>query len=142
MSNVKCGEFQSILDKAIDSDGKIALPNISLLGDTEALWQVACASKLEKRPYRFKTRDFDPPIGHGQTHEILYYPKIFTHGAGMGGTFEGSGVILSASGGKPVAYSFRMCEHVWNESGANHQRGWHPKRCTKCGFNASIDSGD
>lgn len=142
MSNVRSTEFRNILDIAIKSEGKIALPNVTVIEDADkALLKVYAAMGGLEMPYRFRVRDFDPPIGH-QTHQIAYYPKIFLETAGMGGQFVGSGVILTANNGKAEAYSFMMCEHVWNESGANHSRGWHPKRCTKCGFDASIDSGD
>lgn len=40
-------------------------------------------------------------------------------------------------------YSFAICEHEKEEGpGANHQRGWHPGKCRKCGMDMSVDSGD
>ena len=138
MSNVRSTEFKNILDEAIRLE--IALPNIVEIEDpVKALLAISSAYAVpEKQPYRFRIRDFDPPRGGTQTHEVCYYPKIFLNTKGMGGIFDGSGVILT--NGK--VFSFFMCEHTWDESGANHSRGWHPKRCKKCGFDASIDSGD
>jgi len=142
MSNVKCQQFKDILDAALESEGKIALPNVEPLEDsTKALLRITSARHYDHKAYRMRIRDFDPPIDR-QTHEIAYYPKIFTDHGGMRGGFMGSGLILVGGGGVPKAYTFFMCEHTWDQSGANHSRGWHPSRCTKCGFDASIDSGD
>jgi len=138
MSNIKYTQFKDILEEAINSGGKIALPNSVLIEDSaEALRLISTGRYYESKAYRMRLQEFDPPIGR-QTHEIGYYPKIFTLHVGMGSVFSGDGIVLAS--GK--AYRFRMCEHNWNESGANHMRGWHPKRCTKCGVDASIDSGD
>lgn len=139
MSNVKSHQFKDILEEAINSKGKIALPNSILVEDpAEALRLVSRGQYYENKAYEMRLREFDPPLRGVQTHEIGYYPKIFVDHVGMGSTFAGSGVILCS--GK--VYKFHICEHSWDESGANHSRGWHPKRCTKCGVDASIDSGD
>lgn len=138
MSNVKSHEFKAILDAAIESDGKIALPNCVKVEDpAEALKYINNGRYYEQKAYRLRTLEFDPPRDR-QTHEIVWYPKIFTDHVGMGSRFAGSGTILA--GGN--AYRFHMCEHSWDESGANHMRGWHPSICRKCGVDASIDSGD
>src|SRR6266511_3991045 len=131
MSNVRSTEFRNILDTAIKSDGKVALPNVDEIEDAqEALAAISMCTKQAETPYHFRLREFDPPHGV-QTHEVTWYPKIFLHTGGMSGQFDGSGVILASRG---KAYSFFMCEHEWDESGANHSRGWHPMRCKKCGF--------
>lgn len=139
---LKSHQFKDILDQAIESKGEVALPNCVKIEDpTEALKAISYGRYYENGAYQFRTREFDPPLNGRQTHEIVYYPKIFTNHVGMGSGFsgfDGSGTILS--GGN--AYKFHMCDHDWDESGANHSRGWHPKRCKKCGVDASIDSGD
>ncbi len=138
MSNVKSSQFRDILEAAINSKGEIALPNSVLIEDpAEALKLISTSRYYENNAYQMRLREFDPPLGR-QTHEMGWYPKIFTHHVGMAGVFSGDGVVLC--NGK--AYRFKMCEHEWDESGANHSRGWHPKRCRKCGVDASIDSGD
>lgn len=135
-------KFDSILQTALDSKGEIALPNVKEITDpVEALRSIAGSRKMAPQTYHFLIRALDPPIGH-QTREVCYYPKIFTNSKGMGSQFDGTGVILTGNSGKPKAYSFAICEHEWDESGANHNRGWHPMICKKCGFDASIDSGD
>ena len=135
--------FETELESILKSDGKIALPNVKEITDpAEGLRAIAGSRKLQDSPYHFLIRTFDPPLNGVQTREVTYYPKIFTNSAGMGSRFDGSGVILVGSHPKAKVFTFAFCEHEWDESGANHNRGWHPKRCTKCGFDASIDSGD
>lgn len=136
--------FPNILDMALQSEGLQCLPNVKEIEDPlDALQALSSASnKPAPVPYRFRIREFDPPLPSGQKHETAYYPKIFLNTKGMSGRFDGSGVILANIGNKARAFSFHMCEHEWDESGANHSRGWHPKVCKKCGFDASIDSGD
>jgi hypothetical protein len=34
------------------------------------------------------------------------------------------------------------CLHDFDTSGSNPSRGWHRAVCRKCGFDASVDSGD
>ena len=146
-------EYTTFLDRLqtiLDSEGQEVLPNVVEVEDPqEALNLINRASynlaemKEIKPPYRLRLFNFDPPKNGRQTCEITYHPRIFLNSAGMGGRFEGSGVILfSGSMGKARVLTFKFCEHDWDESGANHSRGWHPAVCKKCGFDASIDSGD
>lgn len=131
MSNVRSTEFQAILDAAmVDKRDQVPLPNVVEIEDPKKALEVLGRS-LGKMymPYAFMINE----------RNRAYYPRIFTDTAGMGSGFPGSGAILTTQG---KVYSFFMCEHDWDESGANHSRGWHPKRCKKCGFDASIDSGD
>ena len=135
-------QFEEQLKAVLESKGKLCLPNVKEVEDpSKALLAIACTRPYMPSPYYMRIRNFDPPEGV-VTHQTAYYARIFTNHEGMGGRFDGSGVILTADAGKAHAYTFQMCEHEWDESGANHNRGWHPKRCTKCGFDASIDSGD
>lgn len=51
------------------------------------------------------------------------------------------GAVANSEGG-PV-WSFRLCDHaVQVGAGANPSRGWNPARCTRCGLDLSVDSGD
>jgi hypothetical protein len=68
---------------------------------------------------------------------------------GQGGAFHGSGIVAwtawsnEAQAMRAVAVRFSICDHNQVEgAGANHSRGWHPSRCTKCGLDMSVDSGD
>ena len=73
---------------------------------------------------------------------------IFHMNIGQGGGFTGEGVVVMRHGWNPgpqsiVAGRFAICEHTKVEGpGANHQRGWHPGWCSKCGLDMSVDSGD
>lgn len=138
--------FWKQLEDVLGSNGKLALPNVEEVTDpVEGLNHIARASntlKSEVKVYQMRVQNFDPPRGGVQTNEVTYYPKIFLNGKGMGGSFDGSGAMLVGGYPKSRVFTFFMCDHDWDESGANHNRGWHPKRCKKCGFDASIDSGD
>lgn len=136
--------FEPRLREVIASKGQLAFPNVRELEDpAEALREISsCIKQVQPAPYELRVQNFDPPRNGVQTHEVAYFPKIFLKTGGMGGQFNGTGIILIGGWPKARAFSFQMCEHEWDESGANHSRGWHPKVCTKCGFDASIDSGD
>jgi hypothetical protein len=144
MSSVRSTDFQNILDEAIRL--KQPLPNIKEIADPqEALNVINRGRPIDKSVYEMTIQNFDPPKNGIQTTERAWYPKIFLNSGGMGGQFDGSGSILCIPSGRAHnarVFTFTMCEHEWDESGANHSRGWHPKRCKKCGFDASIDSGD
>lgn len=137
-------KFPEILKEALESDGKVALPNVTEIEDPQEALNFLSKSRpvRDNKPYRFLVRTFEPVPPSLQTREVAYYPTIFTCHRGMGGRFDGSGAILCTSGGRAKVFSFSMCDHEWDESGANHMRGWHPAICRKCGFDASIDSGD
>jgi hypothetical protein len=134
--------FDKLFEDTLNSKGTMVLPNVTEVTElAEALSLISRASDM-RVPYQLRIRNFDPPLNGVQTHEVCWYPKIFRNKDGMGDRFDGSGVILAASNGKPAVFTFRMCKHVWDKSGAIPNRGWHPKVCIKCGFDASIDSGD
>lgn len=137
--------FDQQLQDVLASKGTKCLPNVKLVEDPqEALNLINRATAGLTGCYNFRIQEFDPPKDGIQTHQNTWYPKIFLNGRGMGGRFDGSGVILASVGhqGQSAVFTFAMCEHSWDQSGANHSRGWHPAVCTKCGFDASIDSGD
>lgn len=139
-------KFNNLFDEVLQSNAELCLPNVKEVTDPQEALNLINRTSGKfgfRQPYYFRVQNFDPPRNGVQTHEACWYPKIFRNSAGMDEKFDGSGVILTSThaGGAKV-YTFQMCEHVWDESGANHSRGWHPKVCTKCGFDASIDSGD
>lgn len=145
MSQLRFTEFQSELDRILASDGKEVLPNIiQAVDERQGLNLIAKASNSVSSPYKLRIQNFDPPRRGNQTHSIAYFPKIFLNTAGMANQFDGSGCVLAMPSGEMLSqvFAFSFCEHDWDERGANHSRGWHPARCTKCGFDASIDSGD
>lgn len=133
-------EFETTLKTALDSDGKVALPNMKEVTDpADALKRLSLMWPYrDTLPYRLLVGQVLAKSGTHMITEMLYWPKVFLHTDGMASRFDGSGMVLSSG----RAFSFNTCEHSWDCSGANHSRGWHPKHCTKCGFDASIDSGD
>lgn len=140
-------EFEDKFREIVGSEGKLKLPNCVLVEDAQEGLNFISRShaKVEfKPPFQLLLREFDLPINHHQTKEVCLYPKFFFNSRGMSGRFDGSGYVLASPGhvDKAQVYSFFFCDHDWDETGANHSRGWHPARCKKCGFNASIDSGD
>lgn len=103
------------------------------------------------------------PIEHDISSAILHYHQMHSGQAllpqgkkwnvrffldyGQSGQPYGSGIVAWTEW-KDGAYratgmKFAICDHQPVEgSGANHSRGWHPARCSKCGLDMSIDSGD
>lgn len=137
-------DFEKPFRAIIDTKGGECLPNVEEVTDRkEALRLISRADEMFV-PYQMRLRNFDPPLNGVQTHEHVWYPKIFKNTDGMGGRFDGSGVILTATGynGTVGVFKFHFCKHDWDKSGANPFRGWHPRVCKKCGFDASVDSGD
>lgn len=133
-------EFKTTLETALNSDGAVILPSTEELTDhADTVKQLSFMWPYKGvLPYRLLVKEITDEATGRVSKSIIYWPKVFLHTAGMGGQFDGSGIIL----GDGRAFKFNMCDHEWDCSGANHSRGWHPKRCTKCGFDASIDSGD
>lgn len=61
--------------------------------------------------------------------------------AGLDGS--GYAAIYSSRREGPYVKRFAICIHEKEDHpGADHQRGWHPGHCVKCGFDMSYDSGD
>jgi hypothetical protein len=73
---------------------------------------------------------------------------IYYLNCGQGGGFTGEGVVVIVVGysngpESVITGKFAICKHESVENpGANHQRGWHPAHCKKCGLDLSVDSGD
>jgi len=66
---------------------------------------------------------------------------------GQGGGLQGTGIVAWTAwkdgACRATAMKFAICDHAPVEgAGANHSRGWHPARCSKCGLDMSVDSGD
>lgn len=66
---------------------------------------------------------------------------------GPGGQLHGTGLIAWSTW-KDGAYRaagvrFAICKHEKVVgAGANPSRGWHPGKCSKCGLDMTVDSGD
>jgi hypothetical protein len=66
---------------------------------------------------------------------------------GQGGQLYGSGLVAwtdwKDGAYRAIAMKFAICKHEQQSgAGANPSRGWHPSRCTKCGLDMTVDSGD
>lgn len=138
--------FEEHLKEVLDSNGTKCFPNVKEITDPQEGLNLINRSSKRKHidsPYEFRIQNYNPPKNGVQTHEVCWYPHIFLNFGGMDDRFDGSGVILASPRHDGVArvFTFAMCEHKWDTSGANHMRGWHPMVCTECGFDASIDSG-
>lgn len=59
------------------------------------------------------------------------------------GGYDGTGVVMFWDNGKGRIGIFAICKHEKTDgAGANHQKGWHPGYCKKCGLDMTVDSGD
>lgn len=68
---------------------------------------------------------------------------------GQGEQLEGSGIVAwtmwdhAKRGTVATGLRFAICKHTKVDGpGANHSRGWHPGKCSKCGLDMTVDSGD
>jgi len=68
---------------------------------------------------------------------------------GQGGQLEGSGIVAwtcwdhEKRDSGATGLRFAICKHTKVDGpGANHSRGWHPGKCSKCGLDMTVDSGD
>jgi hypothetical protein len=100
---------------------------------------------------RIPTRFLDPAVyylsGRGAVGKAIYHLSV-----SQGGGLTGEGVaVIDVSGlvkyrsipESIVAGHFAICQHEKIEGdGANHDHGWHPGYCGKCGLDMSVDSGD
>ena len=127
-------DFKAILDEIMA--GKRQLPNFEPIEPLKALnlmclsWGTVSGIKSALIP--------------GQTHSS--WGRYFLGGT-QGGALDGGGmvVVYHTDMGKEagIVGRFAICKHKPVEGpGANHSRGWHPARCSECGLDMSVDSGD
>lgn len=76
-------------------------------------------------------------------HKTWAFYFLANH-SNMGAAPDGSGyVTIFGMNNVPKVGRFAICKHEkQNGAGANHSRGWHPGRCSKCGLDMTIDSSD
>lgn len=122
-------------------EGRVELPNFEPL----AVWIVA---DMATSHYGTMERGYARLPGDDQHKTQSWSRALFllTHGQFRGPTGEGH-VIISRGyqdgEARVLAGKFTVCQHKKVEGfGANHQRGWHPGYCEKCGLNMDVDSGD
>jgi hypothetical protein len=75
------------------------------------------------------------------------WARVFL-GTTQAGAYDGTAIVILYVGSHerekiaPLG-RFRLCDHNRVEgAGARPMRGWHPGRCSKCGLDMSVDSGD
>lgn len=72
-------------------------------------------------------------------------PAAMGSARGDNPSLDGGGYMLVYYGYPKGGYAakFAICKHEKKTAvGANHERGWHPGACVKCGLDMTVDSGD
>lgn len=85
----------------------------------------------------------EPVWGSAKIGRHKQWAQFFLTGAGMGSpphTYGGAGYVIAY----PDKFgTFAICKHQFElGAGANPRRGWNPGRCSLCGVDMSINSGD
>lgn len=127
-------DFESIVAEIID--GKRMVPNYEEMSLEEGVAHIAAGGGLKTIPgvKNAKVSGSDSNWGH--------WARYFL-GATQGGQFDGTGYVMFWVHSKGRIGRFAICKHKQVEGhGANHSRGWHPSRCSECGLDTSVDSGD
>lgn len=128
--------YDAVTDMQPILDGKVILPNfepipIELAVSNASHWY---GHVHDGASARFGTR---------YPSRALYFLTV-----GQGGGLTGEGMVMTTGGWKDgkqevITGRFAICKHKKVEgAGANHDRGWHPGWCEKCGLDMSVDSGD
>lgn len=118
-------------------DGKVTLPNFVAQPLDEVANAIAAGGHSMLPKWGWASHD-------GQRKQ---WAQFFLTAAGMGsaqhGSFDGRGYVFIYRSREPIVGTFAICRHEKIDApGANHQRGWHPGSCRKCGMDMTVDSGD
>lgn len=113
-------------------DGKVVLPNFKEVPVRQAV-SVVARCLVGSVPGR--------PLLPGNPTPM--WAQFFLE-RGQSGALTGRGHVLVYGSANPgVGGTFAICEHEKvDDPGANHNRGWHPGHCKKCGLDMTVDSGD
>lgn len=131
-------EFDPVVEYKALFDGKAYLPNFEPI----PLWK---AADLAVGHYGDLRRGYARLPGD---REHAYNRALFMLEDGQFRGWNGRGYVIISKGyaadeSRLVTGKFALCVHETVEDpGANHQRGWHPSHCVKCGLDTSVDSGD
>lgn len=116
--------------------GKIELPNYHEMDLATGVAHIAAGGGLHTVP---GIKNAKPPKSNSNWGHWARYFLSTT----QGGQFDGTGYVMFWDASKGRIGSFALCKHEKVDApGANHQRGWHPSRCKKCGLDMTYDSGD
>lgn len=131
---MKHTEFSDQLDQIMQ--GKISPPNFEELELSKGVANIAASRGLVSTP---GINNVKLPNGKSSWGHWARYFLAKT----QGGALDGSGYVIWYDHGEGKVGKFKLCKHENVEGfGANHNRGWHPSSCSKCGLNTSVDSGD
>ena len=126
---------------ALILDGKVLLPNAVEIPADEFVNRLYGSPGTVKSGWVVLDPNADPI-----RHEGRMSASAFLAGSPHD-VLDGTGLVLARNdrGVNPIkAYTFAICQHeiVSDSTREEDQRGWHKRRCTKCGFDFSYDSGD
>ncbi len=132
--NYKIEDLQPIIE------GKIPVPNVEEMDPAKGLQSLVFSGWKDLGTGRAR---MDP-----KSHDTVW-ARFYAEYVGMG-SVSGGGIVVWQSVEHDPEYkttgriaTFAICKHQFVEGpGANHQRGWHPGYCGKCGLDMSVDSGD
>lgn len=119
-------------------EGRMSPPNFAVDDPNAALLSIAFGDAPDEGRLLL-------PRGMGQTPSTWtarYWLQYTQRGAPMG-----TGLVVYAAYAKGIttgrAGRFAICEHeIVPTEGAEPHRGKHWSKCSKCGLNTSVDSGD
>lgn len=128
-------DFPALLEYYLH--GAALLPNMRLADQRRGLNAIACGAGLSAWPH----------IAHVKLPGDNYtrWARVFLSYT-QGGKVDGTGYLLAYERGPqdmPQVWWFALCAHEKAVgAGARPSYGWHPGRCTRCGLNMTVDSGD
>ena len=130
-------DFPALLKYYLYAHG--VLPNLEPIADDLGLDAIAAGASLAAWP----------SIAHlklpGSTHSV--WSRVFV-GNTQGGQLDGKGYLIIWRGHwkdeRPHrVYKFALCAHaIVPGADARPNYGWHPARCSRCGLDLTVDSGD
>lgn len=111
------------------TDGRAPLPNAKRVDDHDFLVELSSVGHSWTQKW-----------GHSQVEGGYRTWTMYYLLQNQGGQLTGEGYAVVYPG---KVWKFAICVHEPVEgAGANHERGWHPATCGKCGMDMSVDSGD
>jgi hypothetical protein len=127
-------EFEAILDLIMA--GKLPLPNFEEISLERGVANIAVGGGLVDA---MGVRNAKVP---GSSSTWGHWSRYFL-GTTQGGALDGTGYVIWWDRGNGHVGKFAICRHEKvTGSGADPRRGWHPGRCSKCGLDMTVDSGD
>lgn len=115
--------------------GKVELPNFEELDLAKGVSTLACGSGLDVTEVKWAKIA-------GDARQSAQWARYFLNTT-QGGAYDGTGYVMLYGSGKGRIGTFAICKHEkLAAADARPSVGWHPGRCTKCGLDMTVDSGD